>query len=368
MRRDPSYRTQLTGCLRFQVDSSHKAAQDLLREQGVIEAIAEAMRLFPEDKTLIVRCTGALAGAILFNRESGLRAGRLGALNHTLHIYMTHMDDPEVMNLGGAIGAYFDYVDENRRIAAELGGIQAIIQNIRNHFHGRYGEWSYEPVKQSLFALSSGCWVNQDICFDEGFPELAVRLMAEHGHETKIAEETMQVTKALISRSDAYRQRLADLNITDSMVHVMRVNEHDRGALDLSCENFAWLVGPVDACGPSGCVPRAFRRDIQLSALRSGALPEILRVVTEGREMHHNEHEAFNFDVDAAYNVRRDCYSALLNLGRENAEARASMLQAGLVSAVRADLAQGPEDWRQVTAGCGLLRDLGHKAGAPPCL
>merc|ERR1719323_2140912 len=157
---------------------------------------------------------------------------------------MNHMDNTDVMELGGSIGCYFDYVDENRRIAAELGGIKAIIQNIKNNFHGKYGEWSYEPVKQSLFALSSGCWVNQDICFDEGFPELAVRLMAEHGHETKIAEETMQVTKALISRSDAYRQRLADFNITDSMVHVMQVNEHDRGALDLSCENFAWLVRP----------------------------------------------------------------------------------------------------------------------------
>merc|ERR1719188_2929693 len=106
------------------------------------------------------------------------------------------------MGLGGALGGYFDYVDENRRIARELGGIQA---NIKNNFNGPLSAWDYNPVKQSLFALSSGCWMNQDICFEEGFPELAVKLMAEHGHEAKIAEETLQVTKALMSRSEKYR-------------------------------------------------------------------------------------------------------------------------------------------------------------------
>merc|ERR1719188_288286 len=153
---------------------------------------------------MVYVCTMTLSGIILFNRENGLRAGRLGGLHHVLHIYMKHMDDPNIIGLGGAIGAYFDYVDENRRIAAELGGIHAIIQNIKNNFHGKYGEWDYNPVKQSLFALSSGCWMNQDICVREGFPELAVALMAEHGHESKIAEETMQVTKALLQKSEAY--------------------------------------------------------------------------------------------------------------------------------------------------------------------
>merc|ERR1719330_1560409 len=103
------------------------------------------MHLFPEDKAMILHCTYALSSIILFNRDNGLRAGKLGCLNHTLHLYMEHMDDPEVMGMGGAIGAYFDYVDENRLIAAELGRIHAIIQNIKNNFHGKYSEWNYNP-------------------------------------------------------------------------------------------------------------------------------------------------------------------------------------------------------------------------------
>ena len=99
---------------------------------------------------MVAACTMAMSPLILFNRDNGLRAGRLGALNVTLAYYGAHLDKPAVADLGGAIGAYFDYCDENRLIARELGGVQMFIQNIRNNFHGQYSDWGYEPVKQSL--------------------------------------------------------------------------------------------------------------------------------------------------------------------------------------------------------------------------
>jgi len=349
MRNDPSYLMQLAGCGLLHVDSSNATKQDQAAREGSIEAIAEAMNLFPEDKTLVTKCTFSLSGLILFNRDNGLKAGKLGCLNHTLHIYMQNMGDPAVMGLGGAIGAYFDYVDENRLIARELGGIQAIIQNIKNNFHGQYSEWSYNPVKQSLFALSSGCWVNQDICFQEGLPELAVALMKEHGEELKIAEETQQATKALISESDVYRQRLVDLGMTDSMVHVLQVNPNDRGALDLTCINFVQLVG----------IGSRFNKTIQSKALESGALEEVMNVVMSGQETHHNEHGAFNFDVDLAYNLDQHCFSALAHLGHENPETQAAMLKAGLMDTVMAQI-QKPDlvHLEARPAGCRLLKEM----------
>mmetsp|Transcript_91206 Transcript_91206/g.221484 ORF Transcript_91206/g.221484 Transcript_91206/m.221484 type:complete len:420 (-) Transcript_91206:14-1273(-) len=359
MRGDPSYMAQLSGCRSIRVDSSNKAAQDQAGQEGVVDAIAEAMRLFPEDQVLVSTCTMTLSSVMLFNRDNGLRAGQLGALNHTLHIYMNHMDNPLIMGLGGAIGAYFDYVDENRRIAGELGGIHAIIQNIKNHFHGKYSEWSYNLVKQSLFALSSGCWVNQDICIEEGFPELAVKLMREHGHEDKIAEETQQVTKALMAKSDVYRAHLVDLGITDSMVHVMQVNAHDRGALDLTCQNFAQLVGPNAGSGPAGGRrDLAFNKTIQSKALESGALDAIMQVVTSGRELHHKEHGSFNFDIDSSYNVKRDCFSALAHLSHEHPVTQAALAEAGLAATVLADLEARPKDRGEQFAGCSLLKQL----------
>ena len=98
--------------------------------------------------------------------------------------------------MGGAIGAYFDYVDENRNIARELGGINLLIQNIKNNFHGIYSDWAYEPVLESLYGLSSGTWLNQDIAAKEGAVPLHVKLISEHGGESKIAEETLQAVKA----------------------------------------------------------------------------------------------------------------------------------------------------------------------------
>eukprot|EP00413_Alexandrium_margalefii_P015389 CAMPEP_0204533058 /NCGR_PEP_ID=MMETSP0661-20131031/12067_1 /ASSEMBLY_ACC=CAM_ASM_000606 /TAXON_ID=109239 /ORGANISM="Alexandrium margalefi, Strain AMGDE01CS-322" /LENGTH=415 /DNA_ID=CAMNT_0051539357 /DNA_START=72 /DNA_END=1316 /DNA_ORIENTATION=- len=373
MRKDPSYATQLGGCAILSVDSSDKAAQDEAAREGVIEVVVEAMNLFPEDKALVSLCTMTMSTVVLFNRDNGLRAGRLGAVNRTLHVYMQNMDDPQVMALGGAIGAYFDYVDENRLIAGELGGIQAIIQNIKNHFHGKYGAWSYVPVRESLYALSSGCWVNQDICYKEGFPELAVKLMNEHGHEAKIAEETQQVTKALMFKSELYRDRLADLGITDSMVHVLQVRPQDRGAMDLTCENLAWLVGPQRMFSPTAVVVggkgtpvlRGFNGTIQSMALKSQALGAVVSVVKSGEKMRHFSHGSFNFDIDLAYNVNRDCFSALAHLSHGSPAAQEELRKAGMGGFVLADLAKHPKDPYEVVAGCSLLKELnatGQKA------
>ncbi|CAE7765429.1 atpD, partial [Symbiodinium pilosum] len=181
---------------------------------------------------------------ILFNRENGLRAGGLGALNVTLEYYNTHLDEPLVMNLGGAIGAYFDFCNENRAIARELGSVQSFIQNIRNNFHGEYSDWGYEPVKQSLYALSSGTWTNADIAYQEAFPSLGVELMTEHGNETKIAEETLQAVKAMAWQDDFYRSRWAELGIFEALAGVLHDNPTDRGAISLVGEAAMYIIGP----------------------------------------------------------------------------------------------------------------------------
>merc|ERR1719323_1399170 len=99
MKSDHSRATQLMGCTALVVDSSSKTAQAQAAQSGAIDAIAGAMDLFPEDKALIASCTISLSTIILFNRANGLRAGQLGCLNHTLHVYMQNMDDPTIMGL-----------------------------------------------------------------------------------------------------------------------------------------------------------------------------------------------------------------------------------------------------------------------------
>lgn len=43
----------------------------------------------------------------------------------------------------------------------------------------RYSDWAYEPVKQSLYGLSSGTWTNQDIGMKEGLVPLHIQLMKD---------------------------------------------------------------------------------------------------------------------------------------------------------------------------------------------
>merc|ERR1719433_1061570 len=106
-------------------------------------------------------------------------------------------------------------------------------------------------------------------------------------------------------------------------------------------------------------IPFAFNRTIQMKALESGALDEVMKVVTPGREMHHKEHSGFNFDIDASYNVERDCFMALAGLGRENPAAAALMSRAGLVT----DVSKNSAD--QKFADCLLTTELNSVEHTP---
>jgi len=324
---------QMAGCEALgEVDSSSVDIQNQAASAGVIEAAANAMQRFPENKYLITACTGGVSSSLLFHQENGLRAGSLGILNLTFATYAANMDDPAVTSMGGSIGCFFDFVNENRAIARELGGIQLIIQNIKNNFHGQYSDWAYDPVLQSLYALSSGCWTNEDICVDEGFSELAIQLVHEHGTETKIAEETFQATKAIMSHpDDSYRQHLAQIGFADALVYAMQTRTSDQGQQDLACDNMGVFIGPYMApTFREEIAQNAFDPEIQALATEAGAVAQILHTLMEVGGMTQYAHEGFNTDLDANYNYNADCMRALTSLATDNEANRNIMLQAGL--------------------------------------
>jgi len=369
MRADPQNRDlQLKGCylLTLGVESSDKRAQDKAASVGVLEAAVAALRNFPDDKEMLVVCAHAIGRVTIFNRDNGLRAGRLGGLNLTIAGYRKWMEDPKITSLGGDIGCYLDWCNENRAILRELGGVQLLIQNIKNNFHGQYSDWAYEPVKNSLFGLSSGCWLNQDICVKEGFVELAVQLMDEHTAESKIAEETLQVVNALIKSSDKYRRTLADAGLANSLVNVLRKNPTDRGAVSLACHTLSTFVGPARMTDPIGDNPvtKPFDPKLQALATKAGAVEELIQKVMGRTAMEHHDHAAFNFDVDEAYNAQADCLEGLSAMARDSPSNQRAILAAGLVTDLASRLPWGGLPGRAKGAACSLIRLLASSGGA----
>jgi len=315
------------------VVSSDKALQDAWGSAGAVQAVVSAMRNFPQDKEVMIPCLDAASVLILFNRENGLLAGQLGGLNFTWTFYSQNMDDPNVTSLGGAIGAFFDYVDENRAIARELGMIQGIIQNIRNNFHGQYSDWAFEPVKNSLFALSSGSWNNQDVVAEEGFIPLDVALILEHGADEKIAEESLQVIKALAFYSDNLRHKVSDAGMFKALAQVLVSRSFDRGAVCLVCQTLTFLVGPATEVSPYPDKTRQipFDADIQARAGKDGMVEVLLSRAMSTEEMQHFEHGGFNFNVDAAYPAQQQCYQALQSMAKDSPANQQQMIEAGIV-------------------------------------
>lgn len=361
----------LSGC----VASTSKASQSMAGAAGALEAAVAAMQAFPDSKAVQRTCSTALGVAILFNRENGLRAGRLGALNLTLAAYERWMDDPIMGTMGGDIGCYFDFVDENRALVRKLGGIELLIQHIKDNFHGRHSDWAYEVVKNSLYGLSSSCWSNQDICFNEGFPQLAVQLMTEHPGETKIAEEALQVVKALMFYSEEYRHNLTSGGLPQALVTVLRENPLDRGAVSLACESIVGMVGPTvmvsQSFKPRFLSKKAFDAQAQALATEAGAVEQLVATLTEQGERHHVDH-VFNFDIDAVYNADALCLQALIAVTHKSKENMDTVLGSDLVGSLAAQLEAGSLDLQSRVQACLLLGSLGSHdskalkaAGAP---
>lgn len=349
---------QIAGCSHIArcTDSSKKAAQNAAVQAGILEAMTDAMRRFPNEKALQSRCITAIGKPILFNRQNGLRAGRLGGLNLTLAAYRKWMGDPEMMGKGGDIGCYLDFCDENRAILRELGGVEMLIQNIKNNFHGSYSEWSPDLVKQSLFGLSSGTWLNQDIAKREGMIQLILQVVGEHPSSPKIAEEAMQVTKALLSARPENRQEFADGGLAGVLAKVLKENPTDRGATSLACETARYLIGPSKMGGKGTKFP--FSAEIQAQATKAGLLQQLLTTTMSGAQLQHRDHAAFNFDIDNAYNARADCIEALTAMAVDSAANVKSMVAAGLHEYLSGVATGPPIDARGGASLCRLLGAL----------
>merc|ERR1719189_106261 len=121
------------------------------------------------------------------------------------------------------------------------------------------------------------------------------------------------------------------------------------------------MIGPYD--GNDGLGKSGWKRldtEIQANATRAGAVDRILATTMGGAELHHKEHGGFNFDIDAAYNHERDCFSALANLARDNEANQDRMLESGLHTHVNAKLtpATALDEW---LGGCDVLSVLASR-------
>jgi len=236
--------------------------------------------------------------------------------------------------------------------------VHLLIQNIKNNFHGKYSDWNYQPVLNSLYGLSSGCWKSEEQCFQEGFVELAIRLMDEHTRDQKIAEETLQAVKALLYHSPEYRSAFAEAGLARMLVKVMRENPTDRGAVSLACATTATFVGPAPMFDPVGSPSfMPFSPQVQALATQAGVVEQLLATVTSDAELVHFGH-AFNWNVDVVYNADADCLQALGSMAFRSSINQETMRNAGFVEHLSSKLRGGELKGRAKAGGCIVMAEL----------
>eukprot|EP00408_Alexandrium_pacificum_P060321 CAMPEP_0171162524 /NCGR_PEP_ID=MMETSP0790-20130122/4635_1 /TAXON_ID=2925 /ORGANISM="Alexandrium catenella, Strain OF101" /LENGTH=369 /DNA_ID=CAMNT_0011627127 /DNA_START=128 /DNA_END=1237 /DNA_ORIENTATION=- len=234
MQQEPMNReAQLRGCGAVGWRSGQDTRKHWILDTGALEAIVAAMRAFPRDKQLQLRCAGSISGTCLFNRPLSLRAGELGAVELVVDIMRRWPEDPDCQ-VGGMSGGFMDFSGENRARWAGCGGVEANLDSIRRFYRDP------KVVLQAMFAFSSGTEDNDARVAKGGGLELFLDLLRDHAHSYRVPEETFQAIKFV--RTPELQSRMIELGFPARIVEVMRVNSDDRFMQDPACVSLMSFV------------------------------------------------------------------------------------------------------------------------------
>eukprot|EP00416_Gambierdiscus_australes_P040582 CAMPEP_0171095320 /NCGR_PEP_ID=MMETSP0766_2-20121228/43102_1 /TAXON_ID=439317 /ORGANISM="Gambierdiscus australes, Strain CAWD 149" /LENGTH=383 /DNA_ID=CAMNT_0011554111 /DNA_START=119 /DNA_END=1270 /DNA_ORIENTATION=+ len=342
---------QINGCdsLSKYINVSNKAAQEEATAMGAIDAPIKAMKRFPQDKQLMVACSHAVTRPILFHHDNSLRAAKLGGFNLTIAALRKWQDDPEVSRLAGDLGAYMNHCSENRDLFRRLDGVSLLMQFLKDNFHGKKTPSSLEPVRQSLIGLSSGCWNNQDLCFDYGFGNLSMQLVQEHTKETEIVERALEGAIAGMWASDVNRVLLVEHGAGEAIVKVLQELPNGSKAVTAACRALTAIVGPMSLTTPGEAgLPawKAFHPMLQARVTRAGAVEQLLMT------------------VDKASNVDVSCLDALTTLAYFNPSNQDIMLRANFTGKLAETVQRrGLTNLMVQSRACNLLRMMALRDG-----
>mmetsp|Transcript_13593 Transcript_13593/g.38668 ORF Transcript_13593/g.38668 Transcript_13593/m.38668 type:complete len:387 (+) Transcript_13593:76-1236(+) len=227
MQNEPLNRqAQFQGCGTIGWRSGQDTRKDWILDTGALEAIVAALRAFPQDKELQLRCAGTISGTCLFNRPLSLRAGELGAVELVVDIMRRWPEDPNCQ-VGGMSGGFMDFSGENRARWADYGGIEVNLDSIRRFYN------SPKVVLEAMYAFSSGTEGNDVRVAKGGGLELFMDILRDHVHSYRVAEETFQAIKFV--RTPELQSHMIELGFPARIVEVMREKSDDRFMQDPAC-------------------------------------------------------------------------------------------------------------------------------------
>lgn len=287
---------------------------------GFLEAGTLAFKSYPEDIELQCHFFQALGDCCLFNAYASRKAGKAGIIEAAIAFFKANMDKPEVQVKLGSLGCFFDYDPENRRVHAELGGIQHCWDVVRK----------YQEHADADVVFNALCAVSSSMDFYEkseeaGAAETMTQVLRSFRRDNRVRSEAGMVAKTLLHSPTHAREcaaRFGQVGMGEEFVVAMREHLLSRPMQSNGASCLALIAAEPQNRGP---LLRAGAVDVLLAVFREEARGEGFCWGLEGME-------------DNLWPVQQTCGGALLALMQEGPEVKTAMVQAGAIEHLQAAL------------------------------
>mmetsp|Transcript_90793 Transcript_90793/g.282876 ORF Transcript_90793/g.282876 Transcript_90793/m.282876 type:complete len:431 (-) Transcript_90793:46-1338(-) len=319
---DPS--TQLKGCaLLGDIGGSSPPSKVPLMWLGGMDACARAVRRFPLDKSLQGSCLNCLGSISLFNPETSVYAGTLGAPQLTVQAMRTHN-----MALGGTLGCFNDFNFENRVRMRLAGGVKLMLE--QSGVNGTL-YWDAGAQFSNWCGFSSYHDKGSYAEFrDLGGIESIIQVMKDHGKSYRVREEILQCTKGMAGMA-VYRVALVEAGFLEILLQSFKEDSADPQVVALGFDTLRMLVETNET--------------VRMTAVRMGfaeaalaALQVHSSALLNTRAGHDKQHVYGTFN-DEMYNVPGAATGVLSALVLAGAELQEHLLDAGVVDQLATSMA-----------------------------
>jgi len=234
-RADPVHLAATCGEL-YQLARTFPTNKDWLVDVGVVDAVLMAMRRFPRLKLVQRFCAQAVSEMSLFAIKVQTAAGQKGVVELVVDMMRRWSEDPE-MQVGGHSGCFMDFTRDNRLRFKLYGGIEVLMDAIRNHMDHE------SPVLQAWFGFSSGTQEpNTQHFVDAGGIELAVESFRRHPKAYRVREEIMQALRPPLLTNREVRNTLGKMGYINDLAAAMQDAPLDFHQIAPACASLAMLT------------------------------------------------------------------------------------------------------------------------------
>mmetsp|Transcript_5050 Transcript_5050/g.14757 ORF Transcript_5050/g.14757 Transcript_5050/m.14757 type:complete len:383 (+) Transcript_5050:95-1243(+) len=208
-----------SGTLRFR---STPHWQNIAVGLGVQELAVTAMKRFPTDFMVQIACSDMLGESVIWKEDLARRGGRAGAIEHMLTAAHRFEAAPGVARILGSIGAFCDFLPDNRRRVKRAGGIDLAFRLLKDQHHDHYTQLAIQCFFSTMCQRESNPRENFEAMIQGGYLPSTVKMMRDWPW-TPASGEALFVIEMCFSGNDDHAATMVDLGIINETIRFLEL-------------------------------------------------------------------------------------------------------------------------------------------------